>query len=110
MGTALPTVSQVFSHSPGTNRGTPIEFTLSGPRTRAGPERSRERTAAMSKVAGAVIAMFAVGAVGMTLLGSILGPYAEAATVALLGVGLFTGSSVLGSGKETTPAGVAKEA
>jgi hypothetical protein len=64
----------------------------------------------MSKVAGAVIAMFTVGAVGMTLLGSVLGPYAEAATVALVGVGLFTGSSVLGSNKETAPAGVAKEA
>jgi hypothetical protein len=64
----------------------------------------------MSKVAGAVIAMFTVGAVGMTLLGSVLGPYAEAATVALVGLGLFTGSSVLGSGKEVAPAGVAKEA
>jgi hypothetical protein len=110
MGTALPTVFQVFSHSLGANRGTPFELTVSGPRTRTGPECSSDRTAAMSKVAGAMIAMFAVGAVGMTLLGSILGPYAEAATVALLGVGLFTGSSVLGSGKETSPAGVAKEA
>jgi hypothetical protein len=62
--------------------------------------------------AGAVIAMFTVGAGMMTLLGSVLGPYAEAATLALVGVGLFAGSSVLGSGgKVTVPAaGIAKEA
>jgi hypothetical protein len=64
----------------------------------------------MSKAAGAVIAMFTVGAVGMTLLGTVLGVYAEAATLALVGVGLFTSSSLLGSGKETAPAGMAKEA
>ncbi|WP_309891961.1 hypothetical protein [Archangium sp.] len=65
----------------------------------------------MSKVAGAVIAMFTVGAVGMTVLGSVLGPYSEAATLALLGVGLFAGSSALNGSKETAPAaGVAKEA
>lgn len=64
----------------------------------------------MSKAAGAVIAMFTVGAVGMTLLGSVMGAYAEAATLALVGVGLFAGSSLVGSGKETAPAGIAKEA
>jgi hypothetical protein len=64
----------------------------------------------MSKVAGAVIAMFTVGAVGMTVLGSVLGPYSEAATLALLGVGLFAGSSALNGNKEAAPAGVAKEA
>ena len=62
--------------------------------------------------AGAVIGMFTVGAGMMTLLGSVLGPYAEAATLALVGVGLFAGSSALGSGgKVTVPAaGIAKEA
>jgi hypothetical protein len=64
----------------------------------------------MSKVAGAVIAMFTVGAVGMALLGSVLGPYAEAASVVLVGMGMFTGSSLLSANKETAPAGVAKEA
>ena len=61
--------------------------------------------------AGAVLGMFTVGAGMMTLLGSVLGPYAEAATLALVGVGLFAGSSVLSSGKVTVPAaGIAKEA
>jgi hypothetical protein len=64
----------------------------------------------MSKAAGAVIAMFTVGAGMMTLLGSVLGTYAEAATLALVGVGLLAGSSVLSSNKEAAPAGVAKEA
>ncbi len=66
----------------------------------------------MSKAAGAVIAMFTVGAGMMTLLGSVLGIYAEAATVALVGVGLLAGGSVLGSsGKLEVPqAGMAKEA
>ncbi|HYO68561.1 MAG TPA: hypothetical protein VEU33_21010 [Archangium sp.] len=61
--------------------------------------------------AGAVVGMFVVGAGMMTLLGSVLGSYAEAASLALVGVGLFAGSSVLGSSKETVPAaGIAKEA
>lgn len=61
--------------------------------------------------AGAVIGMFMVGAGMMTLLGTVLGTYAEAASLALVGVGLFAGSSVLGSNKETVPAaGIAKEA
>ncbi|HEX5750398.1 MAG TPA: hypothetical protein VFZ09_29485 [Archangium sp.] len=61
--------------------------------------------------AGAVVGMFAVGAGMMTLLGSVLGTYAEAASLALVGVGLFAGSSVLSGGKETVPtAGIAKEA
>ncbi|PTL75701.1 hypothetical protein [Vitiosangium sp. GDMCC 1.1324] len=64
----------------------------------------------MSKAAGAVIAMFSVGAGVMTLLGSVLGAYAEATTLALMGVGLFAGSSVLSGSKEATPAGMAKEA
>ena len=67
----------------------------------------------MSKAAaGAVIAMFTVGAGMMTVLGSVLGTYAEATTLALMGVGLFTGSSLLSSGgKVTVPsAGIAKEA
>jgi hypothetical protein len=66
----------------------------------------------MSKVAGAaVIAMFTVGAGMMTLLGSVLGTYAEAATLALVGAGLFAGSSMLGGHKVSVPAaGVAKEA
>ncbi len=65
----------------------------------------------MSKVAGAVIAMFTVGAVGMTVFSTVLGPYSEAATLALLGVGLFAGSSALTGNKEAAPAaGVAKEA
>lgn len=65
----------------------------------------------MSKAAGAVIAMFTVGAGMMTLLGSVLGAYAEAATLTLVGVGLFAGSSVLGGSKVSVPAaGVAKEA
>ena len=61
--------------------------------------------------AGAVIGMFVVGAGMMTLLGSVLGTYAEATSLALVGVGLFAGSSMRGSGKETVPAaGIAKEA
>jgi predicted RND superfamily exporter protein len=64
----------------------------------------------MSKAAGAVIAMFTVGAGMVTLLSSVLGTYAEAATLALVGVGLLAGSSVLSGNKETAPAGVAKEA
>ena len=64
----------------------------------------------MSKAAGAVIAMFTVGTGMMTLLGSVLGTYAEAATLALVGVGLLAGSSVLSGSKEVAPAGVAKEA
>ncbi|MGZ3456911.1 MAG: hypothetical protein ACXU86_00225 [Archangium sp.] len=55
--------------------------------------------------------MFTVGAGMMTLLGAVLGAYTEAATLALMGVGLFAGSSVLGSGSkvEAPPAGVAKQ-
>jgi hypothetical protein len=64
----------------------------------------------MNKAAGAVIAMFTVGAGMMTLLGSVLGTYAEAATLALVGVGLLAGSSVLSNNKEVAPAGMAKEA
>ncbi|HYO51679.1 hypothetical protein [Archangium sp.] len=67
----------------------------------------------MNKAAGVVIAMFTVGVGMMTLFGSVLGAYAEAATLALVGVGLFAGSSVLGgsSGKVAVPStGVAKEA
>ena len=66
----------------------------------------------MRKAAGAVMAMFTVGAGMMTLLGSVLGAGAEAATLALVGVGLFAGSSVLGSGSKVAapPAGVAKQA
>lgn len=64
----------------------------------------------MNKAAGAVIAMFTMGAGMMTVLGTVLGGYAEAATLALVGVGLFAGSSVLSGSKETAPAGVAEEA
>jgi hypothetical protein len=64
--------------------------------------------ASMGKAAGAMIAMFTVGAGVMTVLGTVLGAYAEATTLALVGVGLVAGSSVLG--KETAPAGVAKGA
>ena len=61
--------------------------------------------------AGAVVGMFVVGAGMMTLLGSVLGTYAEAASLALVGAGLFAGSSALSGGKETVPAaGIAKEA
>ncbi|MFY0523461.1 hypothetical protein ACN28I_09870 [Archangium gephyra] len=61
--------------------------------------------------AGAVLGMFTVGAGMMTLLGSVLGNYAEAAALALVGVGLFAGTSVLSGTKETVPAaGIAKEA
>jgi hypothetical protein len=66
----------------------------------------------MSKAAGAVIAMFTVGAGMMTLLGPVLGACAEAATLTLMGVGLFAGSSVLSGGSKVAvpPASVAKEA
>ncbi len=60
--------------------------------------------------AGAVIAMFTVGAGMMTVLGSVMGAYAEPATVAMLGAGLFAGSSILNGLKDTAAAGVAKEA
>lgn len=65
----------------------------------------------MSKAAaGAVIAMFTVGAGMMTMLGSMIGAYAEPVTLAVLGAGLFASSTVLSGAKETAPAGVAKEA
>ncbi|ATB32616.1 hypothetical protein [Melittangium boletus] len=64
----------------------------------------------MSKAAAAVIGMFSVGAGMMTVLGSVMGAYAEPVSLALMGVGLFAGSSLLGGSKETAPAGVAKEA
>ena len=63
----------------------------------------------MNKVAGAVVAMFTAGAGMMALLNPVLGTYTEAATLALMGVGLFTGSALFG-GRDTVPAGVAKEA
>jgi hypothetical protein len=93
------------------NRGTLLEIIL--PRTsnldRIGA--SEEWTAAMGKAAGAVIAMFTMGAGVMTLLGSVLGAYAEAATLALVGMSLFAGSSVLSGGKAAVSrAEVAKEA
>jgi hypothetical protein len=66
----------------------------------------------MRKVAaGVVVGMFVVGAGMMTLLGSVLGTYAEATSLALVGMGLFAGSSILTGSKETVPAaGIAKEA
>lgn len=66
----------------------------------------------MRKAAGAVLGMFTVGAGMMTLLGPVLGSHAEAVSLTLVGVGLFTGSTVLGSHhKEPVPsAGVAEEA
>lgn len=65
----------------------------------------------MSKVAaGAVVAMFTVGAGVMTMLGSVVGAYAEPMTLAVLGAGLFASSTVLGGAKDTAPAGVAKQA
>jgi len=81
------------------------------PRPRQG-QASQERTTTMRKATGAVIAMCTVGTAMMTLLGPVLGPSAEAATLALMGVGLFVGSSVLSSGDKVTmhPSGMAKEA
>jgi hypothetical protein len=65
----------------------------------------------MSKVAAAaVVAMFTVGAGMMTVLGSVMGGYAEPVTLALMGVGLVAGSGALSSSKDAAPAGVAKEA
>lgn len=65
----------------------------------------------MNKVAAAaVVAMFTVGAGMMTVLSSVMGGYAEPATLALVGMGLVAGSGVLGGSKDTAPAGVAKEA
>jgi hypothetical protein len=63
----------------------------------------------MGKAAGAVVAVFTLGAGVMTLLGSVLGAYAESATLALAGLGLLASSSVL-SGRLLTPTRVAKEA
>lgn len=61
--------------------------------------------------AGAMVGMFTVGAGMMTLFGSVLGNYAEAASLALVGVGLFASTSVLSGTKETVhAAGIAKEA
>jgi hypothetical protein len=65
----------------------------------------------MNKVAGAVIAMFTVGAGMTTLLSSVLGGPAEAVSLALMGVGLFASSTMLSGNKEVAPtAGIAKEA
>ncbi len=63
----------------------------------------------MGKAAGAMIAVFTVGAGAMSLLGSVLGPYTEATTLALAGLGLIASSSVLG-GRLAVPDGMAKEA
>jgi len=64
----------------------------------------------MNKVAAAVVGMFTVGAGMMTVLGSVMGAYAEPVTLAMMGVALFASSSVLGGAKDAAPAGVAKEA
>lgn len=63
----------------------------------------------MGKAAGAMIAVFTVGAAAMTLLGSVLGTYTEATTLALAGLGLLASSSAL-EGRLTVPDNVAKEA
>jgi len=83
------------------NKHLPVNETSTG-RTSTG--------ATMSKAAAAVIGMFSVGAGMMTVLGSVMGTYAEPVSLALMGVGLFAGSSMLSGGKDTAPAGVAKEA
>jgi hypothetical protein len=63
----------------------------------------------MGKAAGAMIAVSTVGAAAVTLLGSVLGTYTEATTLALAGLGLLASSSVLES-RLTVPGGMAKEA
>jgi len=63
----------------------------------------------MGKAAGAVVAVFMVGSGAMTLLSAVLGTYAEAAALSLVGLGLFATSSAL-AGKLPAPTGVAKEA
>ncbi len=64
----------------------------------------------MNKAAVAVVGMFSVGAGMMTVLGSMVGTYAEPVALAFMGVGLFASSSLFSASKDTAPAGVAKEA
>jgi hypothetical protein len=63
----------------------------------------------MNKVAGAVIAVFSMSGAMMTVLGSVMGPYGEAMTLVLSGVGLLASSSLLGS-KLAEPTEVAEKA
>jgi hypothetical protein len=63
----------------------------------------------MGKAAGAVIAAFTMGGGVVALLGAVLGTYAEAVALLLVGAGLFASSSALG-GKVATPTEVAEQA
>jgi hypothetical protein len=63
----------------------------------------------MSKVAGAVIAVFSVCGGMMTMLSPVMGPYGEALTLVVSGVGLLASSSLVGS-KLTEPTEVAEKA
>ncbi len=51
----------------------------------------------MGKAVGAMVAMFSVGGVSMTLLTGVLGGFAECVALGLVGVGLVASSHLLGA-------------
>lgn len=64
----------------------------------------------MRKVAAAMVGAFMTGGVAMAVLGTVLGPLAEASVLGLVGVSLYASSSLLQS-KELAPTGtMAKQA
>jgi hypothetical protein len=64
----------------------------------------------MRKAAVAMMAAFMTGGGAMAVLGTVLGPLAEAAVLGLVGVCLYAGSSVLQGKLATQPSGLPKEA
>jgi hypothetical protein len=63
----------------------------------------------MGKVTGAMVTVFLLGGGASGPLAALLGAYAEAAAVALMGAGLLACGSMLGR-TEAAPQGMAKEA
>jgi hypothetical protein len=57
-----------------------------------------------------MVAAFMTGGGAMAVLGTVLGPLAEAAVLGLVGVSLYAGSSVLQGKLAVPPSGIAKEA
>ncbi|HLL02908.1 MAG TPA: hypothetical protein VK539_20180 [Myxococcaceae bacterium] len=64
----------------------------------------------MRKVAVAMVAAFMTGGGAMAVLGTVLGPLAEAAVLGLVGVSLYAGSSMMQGKLAAPPTGIAKEA
>jgi hypothetical protein len=64
----------------------------------------------MRKAAAAMVAAFMTGGAAMAVLGTVLGPLAEAAVLGLVGAGLYASSALLQSKVETATNGLPKEA